>query len=571
MPFDAIFLKSMVAELNKACLGGKIDKVNMPEKDRILLSVRTLGKNVRILFCANANSPRIQMTDMPFDNPDVPPMFCMLLRKHILGGKITEIKQMSFERAVKFTFAVTNELFEKDTKSLVLEVLGRQSNVILLDSEDRIIDSLKKVSFNENASRQVLPGAKYKLPDSMNKINPFEDMPLIRAKIVNDTSSLSAEKLLMTYIMGLSPLISREIVSRCGVTGHTSAQLDQGQKSKLCDCFEGLLLGEYKPVMLINEKGSNDFTVCDIKQYGEDVTNREYESFSQLLDAFFTEDNIRESLQSKSASLTRFINSSIEKISKKLSNQLVELAESRDREKYKVYGELITANLHKIEKGASKCVLENYYDDMQPLTVPLDSKISAAKNAQKYFKKYSKLKTAEEILGSQIEQGKAELDYFKKLADTLKLARTPDEIEDMRAELAQLGYIKEQTNRKKRSKPSVPYRFTSKNGFEIYVGRNNIQNDYLTHKFASKSDYWLHTLNITGSHVILVTNGKQVPDDDIVEAAEYAAYYSSARGEEKVPVTYTPAKFVKKPNGAKPGFVIYSTSDTIYVSGASKA
>ncbi len=571
MPFDAVFLKSMLTEINEVCLGGKVDKINMPERDRIVITVRTLGKNVKLLLCANANHPRVQMTDVVYDNPDVPPMFCMLLRKHISGGKIMSITQLSFERAIKFSFSVTNEFLEKETKSLVLEILGRQSNIILLDSEDRIIDSLKKVSFNEHASRQVMPGAKYKLPDSMNKLNPFLCEDAIREKIFADKSSLTADKLLMAYVMGLSPLISREIAFKADVLDVTACELSCEQKENLLDTLFSFLNSEKSANMLVGDKGPKDYSVCNIEQYGNKYQCRTYDSFSNLLDEYFSADERREILKTKSAEISRYINSTVEKISKKLVNQHEELAESKDREKYRIYGELITANINSIEKGASKCSLVNYYDEnLAKLEVPLDPKISAAKNAQRYFKKYQKLKTAEEMLGSQIKNGKAELEYFEKLSALLELVQSPEEIDDIKNELIELGYLKRPSGAKKKQKPSQPHHFVSKNGFDIYVGRNNLQNDYLTHKFAAKNDYWLHALNLTGSHVILVANGKEVPDDDIVEAAEYAAYFSSGRGEEKVPVTYTPAKFVKKPNGAKPGFVIYSTSYTVYVSGNAK-
>lgn len=571
MPFDAVFLKSMMLEINKVCLGGKVDKINMPERDRVVLTVRTLGKNEKLLLCANANHPRVQMTDVVYANPDVPPMFCMLLRKHLTGGKITEITQLSFERAIKFSFSVTNEFFERETKSLVLEILGRQSNIILLDSDDRIIDSLKKVSYNENATRQVMPGAKYKLPDSMNKLDPFLNETTIRDKIISDKSSLTADKLLMAYVMGLSPLISREIAHRSVVSDVTSFEMSESQKENLLNTLFSFLNAEKNATILLGDKGPKDYSVCEIKQYGDKYTNKKYDDFSTLLDEYFSATDRREILKSKSAEIARYINSTVDKISKKLINQHEELAESKDREKYKIYGELITANIHMIEKGASKCNLVNYYDENLAMTeVPLDPKISAARNAQKYFKKYQKLKTAEEMLGSQIENGKAELEYFEKLSAQLALAETPEEIEDIKNELVELGYLKRPSGIKKKQKPSQPHHFVTRNGFDIYIGRNNLQNDYLTHKFASKNDYWLHALNLTGSHVILVTNGKEVPDDDIVEAAEYAAYYSSGRGEEKVPITYTPVKFVKKPNGAKPGFAIFSTSYTVYVSGNAK-
>ncbi len=571
MPFDAVFLKSMTSEINKICLGGKIDKINMPERDRVIITVRTLGKNEKLLLCANANHPRVQMTEVSYDNPDVPPMFCMLLRKHITGGKITEITQLSFERAIKFSFSVTNEFLERETKSLVLEILGRQSNIILLDSEDRIIDSLKKVSYNENASRQVMPGAKYKLPDSMNKLDPFLNESAIREKVLSDKSSLSADKLLMAYVMGLSPLLSREIAYRSKVSDISSFEMSDSEKQQLIKTLFSFLNAEKSANMLIGDKGPKDYSVCEIEQYGDKYRSKEYNDFSSLLDEYFSADERREILKSKSAELSRYINSTVDKISKKLVNQQEELSESKDREKYKIYGELITANIHMIEKGASKCSLVNYYDEnLDMIEVPLDPKISAAKNAQKYFKKYQKLKTAEEMLGSQIENGKAELEYFEKLSAQLELVQSPEEIDDIKNELIELGYLRRPSGTKKKQKPSHPHHFVTKNGFDIYIGRNNLQNDYLTHKFAAKNDYWLHALNLTGSHVILVTNGKEVSDDDIVEAAEYAAYFSSGRGEEKVPVTYTPAKFVKKPNGAKPGFVIYSTSYTVYVSGNKK-
>ena len=329
MPFDAVFLKSMMNEINKVCLGGKIDKINMPERDRVVITVRTLGKNQKLLLCANANHPRVQMTDVIYPNPDVPPMFCMLLRKHITGGKITSVEQLSFERAIKFSFSVTNEFLERETKSLVLEILGRQSNIILLDSDDRIIDSLKKVSYNENATRQVMPGAKYRLPDSMNKLDPFTNEAAIREKILADKSSQTADKLLMAYVMGLSPLISREIAHRSKVFDVVSFEMSDSQKEQLLNKLFEFLYADKKANMLFGDKGPKDYSVCEIEQYGDKYSNKGYDNFSLLLDEYFSADERREILKSKSAEISRYISSTVDKINKKLINQLEELAESK--------------------------------------------------------------------------------------------------------------------------------------------------------------------------------------------------------------------------------------------------
>lgn len=574
MPFDAVFLHAVVNEINGICVGGRVEKIYQPERDEVMLLMHTKNGNLRLLLSASVNNPRVQITKIQRENPEVPPMFCMLLRKHLIGARLESISQLSFERVAKLTFMTVNELGEESRKSLVLEVLGRQTNIVLTDENDSIIDSLHKTDISEKASRQIIHGVKYTLPDSYGKIDPLADTDRVVSALLDCEDTARPDKILMSNIMGFSPLIARELVYKAEIEADIDySELDFSTRKRLadtvCEFLNKIKENRVTPYLQeIEPDKPKDFTVIFVSQYGEKYKNIPKSSFSALLDDFYEKKEKAERLKNKSSQLTKFCQNTLGKLEKKIVNQLSELKVSEDREKYRLYGELITANISMIEKGASFAMLPNYYEEGMPLVkVPLNPQYNAAKNAQVAFKKYAKLKTAEKVLREQIEKAKTESEYLASVLDLLSRAESEGEIADIRNELIEGGYVRRgsKDRAKKKSAASKPIEYTVSDGFTVLVGRNNTQNDYLSTKLARKEDLWLHVLGATGSHAIMITEGRAVTDEAVTDAAEIAAYHSSSRMGNNVGVTYTLAKNLKKPNGAKPGFVTYSTSRTAYV------
>ena len=568
MPLDAICLRAMTNELKEKLLGVRIDKVQQPARDQIVLLLRG---NLRLLFNAGPNQPRVQLTEALRENPAEPPMFCMLLRKHLVGGRITDVEQSGLERVVTFTIRNVNELGESGTKKLVLEAMGRRSNLILLDEDDRILDCMRRVEFEVSGARALLPGLYYRLPAPLDKVSLLDDPDgaAVLARCGGGAEE-SVERFLLDRCLGVSPLIARELTQRA--FGAADA--------RFCDRADGCerLAAEierltntvqennFTPTMLSREGRPVDFTYCPITQYGAETVQMTFPTFSALLDAFYTERDRQEAAQRRGRELTRTVTSAHERAVRKLGMLEKEYAAAQDRDTLRLCGDLITANLYRMERGAARLTAQNYYDESgAEIDVPLDPLLTPQQNAAKYYKRYTKAKTAEKHLREQIEKTAAERDYLESVQGEIALAQTEPEFAELRRELQETGYIRRSGKEKRgRERPIAPREFRSSSGLRIFVGRSNVQNDALT-KRADKRDLWLHTQKIHGSHVILCTEDGAYDDESLLEAARLAAYYSQAQGGSNIPVDYTSVKFVKKPANAKPGKVVYETYRTVYV------
>ena len=588
MALDGLFLHCIRQELENAVIGAKVDKVYQPSSEELVLTLRSrdLGA-LKLLLCARANSPRIHLTKATFENPATPPMLCMLLRKRLGGATLTGIRQAGFDRILFLDFSATNELGDKETLTVAMEIMAQYSNVILIGPDGKIIDALKRVDLTRSSKRLILPGLAYELPPQQDKLALPEHSV---EELVGRIRSFSAKTLssaVLSSIQGVSPALAREVAFRAlGDDKHLSEMTE--------DDFVDL---EYPLLELKKEVASPTHTFCvvrddndrpfefsfwDLKQYGPGMATDHYETASELLDEYYAKRDSMERIAHKSSDLRRFLNTATERIARKVEVQRAELAKSVDREKLRVYAELINANLYQLEKGVLYYDLENYYDENRILRVPADPALSPAQNSQKYYKDYRKTYTAEKKLTEQIEQGTEELAYLETVKDALSRAETERDIGEIRRELVASGYLKDKTPEKKNRRGSQrrdgkkarsakqppalpPIEYETTDGFRVLVGRNNLQNDKLSMKQAGKLDMWLHTKDFPGSHVIIEAQDGEVSDRAIEEAAIIAAVNSTARTGDKVPVDYTLVKNLKKPTGARPGKVIFHTNWTIYV------
>ncbi|WP_352408727.1 NFACT RNA binding domain-containing protein [Lawsonibacter hominis] len=561
MPLDALCLTAVAGELRRSLLGGKIDKIYQPAREELLLCIRGRGENVRLLLSANPGHPRAHLTTRNRENPDTPPMFCMLLRKHLLGGRILELKQPPMERLLDFRLETIDELGDRVERRLVLEALGRNSNLILLDGEGRIIDCLRRVDGDMSRQRQVLPGLFYRLPPAPDKLDPMAlDGEVLRRALDNPTGR-EADKLLLDTFNGLSPLIARELAFRAGGDGEPLAR----ELEKLLDAVRR---EDFAPYLLVREGKGTDVTFLPILQYGPQTESRRQESFSQLLDGFYEEREQMERVRQRGQDLVKSVTSARDRTARKLANQEKELEATETRERQRELGDLLTSNLHAMQKGMSTFRAVDYYDPEGKQTdIPLDPLLTPQQNAAKYYRAYNKAKTARQMLALQMEKGRRELEYLNSVLENISLAEGERDLQEIRQELAETGYLRRPGKAKDRGRKvsGKPMEFRSSAGLRISVGKNNSQNDRLTTKQAYKSDLWLHTQKIHGSHVILWLEGGGADARSLTEAAQLAAYFSQARDGKKVPVDYTPVKYVKKPAGARPGMVVYSTYQTAVV------
>ena len=561
MPLDALCLTAVAGELRRSLLGGKIDKIYQPAREELLLCIRGRGENVRLLLSANPGHPRAHLTTRNRENPDTPPMFCMLLRKHLLGGRILELKQPPMERLLDFRLETIDELGDRVERRLVLEALGRNSNLILLDGEGRIIDCLRRVDGDMSRQRQVLPGLFYRLPPAPDKLDPMAlDGEGLRRALDNPTGR-EADKLLLDTFNGLSPLIARELAFRAGGDGEPLAR----ELEKLLDAVRR---EDFAPYLLVREGKGTDVTFLPILQYGPQTESRRQESFSQLLDGFYEEREQMERVRQRGQDLVKSVTSARDRTARKLANQEKELEATETRERQRELGDLLTSNLHAMQKGMSTFRAVDYYDPEGKQTdIPLDPLLTPQQNAAKYYRAYNKAKTARQMLALQMEKGRRELEYLNSVLENISLAEGERDLQEIRQELAETGYLRRPGKAKARGRKvsGKPMEFRSSAGLRISVGKNNSQNDRLTTKQAYKSDLWLHTQKIHGSHVILWLEGGGADARSLTEAAQLAAYFSQARDGKKVPVDYTPVKYVKKPAGARPGMVVYSTYQTAVV------
>ncbi len=571
MALDGGYLRNICNEINQAAIGCRVEKIYQPNKDEIILGLRGLNGASKLLLSARANSPRINFTIYAPENPKVPPMLCMLFRKRLCGAKLIGARQPQMERIIFLDFDATNDLGDHIKLTLAVEIMGKHSNVIFIDEKGNIIDALKRVDISMSSQRLVLPGTKYNLPPSQDKLNILEvSAKDILHRIENITVDTRLSKALLNTIQGLSPVVCREIeyLTGKGADISTSCLTDNLKKRLLFflnrmktelsehNCIPNIVIVNGKPM---------DFAFMDITQYGEAAVIRKADSFSKLLDDFYAERDTIERMRTKSQDLHRLLNNCVERLSRKINTQSSELTQCADREPLRIRGDLIQANIYKIEKGCNKITVENFYDNNTPVTIELDPSLTATQNSQKYYKSYRKAKTAEQVLKVQIEKAKEDLEYLDTVIESLSRATTEAELSEIRTELAEQGYLKHPKGKQKKQSALPPIKFVSSTGFTILVGRNNKQNDRLTLKAASKADIWLHTKDIHGTHTIIKTDGKQVDHTTILEAAQITAYHSKAKNSSQVPVDYTLVKNVSKPSGAKPGMVIYVKNKTVYV------
>ena len=561
MPLDALCLTAVAEELRRAVVGGKIDKIYQPTRDEIVLFLRGQGENLKLLLSANPGHPRAHLTTLNRENPDKPPMFCMLLRKHLLGGRILGLNQPPLERILDFKLETIDELGDRVERRLVLEAMGRSANLILLDGEGRIIDCIRRIDGDlSRGQRQVLPGLFYRLPAPPDKLNPFTlDEDGLRAALDNPMGK-EPEKLLMDTFTGLSPLIAREIVFRAGG--------EEGLVQELLKLQNIVQQNSFTACLLVREGKPVDFSFLPILQYGPETESIRQDSFSALLDGFYERREAAERVKQRGQDLVKAVTNARDRTARKLANQEKELTATFDREKLREQGDIITSNLHRMEKGMAVLHAQNFYDpDYGETDIKLDPLLTPQQNAAKYYKDYNKAKKAEEMLTIQIEKGERELEYLNSVLENIRLAEGERDLGEIRQELTDTGYLRRAKTAAKREKrvAGKPMEFRSTTGLRITVGKNNSQNDQLTTKMAYKSDIWLHTQKIHGSHVVLWLEGGEADAQSLTEAAILAATFSQAGDSTRVPVDYTPVKYVKKPAGARPGMVVYTTYQTAVV------
>ena len=568
MAFDAGMLACVVHELKSVAQGGRIEKIYQPERDEIILQMRTLAGGKRLLINAGSNCPRIGFTSAQRENPMQAPMFCMLLRKHLTGACLADISQEGFERVVRLTFDTRDEMGFECKKYLIAEVMGKYSNLIFADEKMKVISSLKTVDFTTSSLRQVLPGMTYELPPAQEKLNPkatsweefsarFEEFPMEK----------SADKFITSAYLGIATSVAREIVFRA--CGRFDAALLELRAQVLYDCFirvfDDMEKGVYEPTVVLDKGVPVEYSFIRLGYYGSNFDYKSFESPSDALDLYFASRDREQRVKQRAADILRLLTNAETRLLRKIEAQEKELADCEKGEKYKAYGDLITANLYKLKRGDKSVELIDYESwneekqDFDTTVIQLDERLSPAANAQRYYKYYNKSKTAKVELAKQLEIARAELEYIYSVFDALAKAETTADLSEIRDELYRSGYaskMKGYAAPKKQPTPVIA-EFVTSNGYRVLCGKNNYQNEYITHKLAERHDYWFHAKNMAGSHVLLITNGEEPPAEDFTDACEIAAYYSKAKGMGSVEVDYLFARGVKKVPSAKPGFVIY--------------
>ena len=572
MAFDGITVSAIKAEIEDKILGGRIDKVYQPEKDEIILGIRSMGQAYKLLLTSNASNPKFHFTQTNPSNPMTPPLFCMVMRKHLQSGKIIKIEQPDFDRILNIYVESLNELGDYSVKKLVLEIMGRHSNIILTDENNTILDCIKHIGHDTSSVREVLPGREYTLPPSQGKINTLELDNNNFNEVLENNPSFEIQSVIYKNYTGISPIAASEICYRANVNGSTPVEaLTDIQKeivfNKLAELVEDIKANRFYPESITNEKGKTiDFSPIEMTQFNG-LEIKKYTSISELIESFYANRDFAYRIGQKTQDLRKLITQNIERCIRKKDIQMQTLRSIKNRDELRLKGELLTANIYSIKKGMTTVELPNYYSENQELVaIELDSNKTPSENAQKYYKAYNKAKRTFEALKDQIKSNDEELAYLESVLTSVNNCTDEQDVKEIRRELREEGYVKKVKNQKDKSKKhSVPLHFISQDGFDIYVGKNNIQNDELTLKFARPRDIWMHTKNIPGSHVIIVANGQTIPDTTLNEGAMLSAFYSKAKNSSKVPVDYTEKKNVKKPNGSKPGFVIYETNKTAYI------
>ncbi len=578
MALDGIFLHHIKEELKEKIFDTRVEKIYQPSKEELVLALRGRNGAFKLLLSARANSPRINLTSHSLENPQTPPMLCMLLRKKLGGARVKDVEQINLERMLKITFDATNELGDKIKLYLIIEIMGKHSNIILVDEDLKIIDPLKRIDMLISQKRLVLPGITYELPPSQDKYCLLDESKTTQelvSYILDTEKNMALNKAILNKLQGVSPIICRELEHLTGRGQDIfTTSITDDEKTRL-SFFLNRLIETIKttngtPYIVYDIKTNKplDFSFTQITQYSTMAKVTKTQSFSSLLDNFYFERDRSERINVKGQDLLKILSNISQRLSRKINTQKAQLLKSTDREILRIKADLLQANLYRIEKGITKIEVENFYEENLPiLKIDLDPALTPSQNAQKYYKLYNKAKTAEQMLKIQIEKAIIELDYIESVFDSLSRAEKESELSHIREELANEGYVKKNRNAKKNKKPAtLPFiEFTSSSGFRILVGRNNVQNDLLTLKTAKNYDLWFHTKNIPGSHTVVISDNREIDDETILQAASIAAYHSKAKESDNVPVDYALIKYVSKPSGAKPGMVIYKNNKTIYV------
>lgn len=569
MAFDGIVTTAVVCELQNLLTGGRIDKIYQPSSDEIILQIRSGREKYRLYLSANTSRAGLYLISEKDSNPTNPPAFCMLLRKHMQSARIHEIRQVDSERIVEIDTDSVNELGFAVKHRLTIEIMGKHSNIILIDIESgKIIDAVKRLSIDVNRYRQTLPGAVYKRPPSHDKIPYFNLSREQFREVIENAGKASLDQSLVAAVQGISPVFSSELLYRAGIYGSDpdSSHIDQLYDA-LMDAVDKVSGGSAEPCLYRDQKtgAPHEFHALHLTILEDRFDRSDLDSASDACNQYFEGRDTSNRIRQKSSDIRQMISRALDKLLLKKQRLQTDLLKAEDSEKYRLYGELLTASLHKVAEGRTYAEVDNYYDGTI-LKIPLDPRFSPAKNAQKYFKRYNKSKTAIVEKNHQLEETSREIDYLESVLIFVHQASTSDDLDDIRAELAENGYMKLRHAKGHRKKQKLnPYRYVTSTGLEVAAGRNNIENDQLTFKKASSGDFWFHAKDIPGSHVLLFTNGRQPDETEIFETAAIAAYHSKARQSENVPVDYVNVRFVKKPSGSRPGYVIFTKNRTVYV------
>lgn len=567
MAFDGIVVASLVHELREQLLNGRIARIAQPEADELLLTIKTPKGQKRLLICADASLPLIYLTDTNKPSPMNAPNFCMLLRKHIANGRIVDISQPKLERIIRFTVEHLDELGDLRRKTLIVEIMGKHSNIIFCSEEGKIIDSIKHVSAQMSSVREVLPGREYFIPDTMHKADPLtvsrEDFTRLLCE-----KPLPLSKAIYTSFTGISPVTAEEICHLAGMDSGIPAKeypedilLHLYRQFEIC--FSAVKEAAFTPTIYFDGQEPKEFAALPLTHFSA-YTAKEYDSVSEVLRTFYSTRSQLSRIRQKSADIRHIVQTALERNRKKYDLQLRQLKDTENREKYRVFGELINAYGYNVAEGAKQLEALNYYTN-ETVSIPLDAARTPQENAQRYFAKYNKQKRTFEALSDLSRETMDDIVYLESVQTALDIALTEDDLAQIKEELAAAGYIRQRSVKKKKPSKNEPLHYISSDGFDIYVGKNNLQNDELTFRFASGNDWWFHAKKAPGSHVIVKSGGAELPDSTFEEAGRLAAYYSSQRGSEKVEIDYVEKKHVKKPGGGKPGFVVYYTNYSLVI------
>ena len=562
MAFDAYFLKAVVDELRPRLINGRVEKIHQPSRDTVLLLVKGSEGREKLLFAANPTAPRLHLTASSPENPPEPPMFCMLLRKHLSGARLLSIEQPPMERLAVFTFSCIDEMGDTVEKKLIAELMGRTCNLYLLGTDGRIIDCLRRIGIDES-KRPALPGLYYQSPEPVGKLDPAVMQKEDYVNLLKEPGPELLCERLMDRLGGLSPLVCRETALFAGGDTDHRIGLDVESVAQRLDMFFKAHISDPAPYYYADKLGNmKQFAFCPINQYG---SNQKAESFTALLDAFYILRDRKDAMRQKSQAVRKTVQNLVQRLTRKLAIQEKELTATYDRERLRQLGDILTANIHQIKKGQKVVECIDFYDENMPtIPIAISELLSPQQNAAKYYKDYGRMKNAEKELTRQIELGEQELVYLQSVLEELDRAQTDAELEEIKRELQEGGYLRADNSKKRMKQGKLPpMRFESTDGYPIYVGRNNRQNEELTFKLARKDDIWCHASKVHGSHVIISCGGTQPPDNTVTQAAQLAAYYSGATGGQNIAVDVTTVKQVKKTPGAKPGMVIYHTYRTV--------